>query len=102
MIEVASKPLRTRRQLVELFQEHGYPIGFGTLSKLCAPTIGDGPPVAAWLGNRALHDPDVALDWARTRLRSTPRNLPAHHPGNLTSSRSTESAERQRAEGASS
>ena len=82
MTETTTKPpLMTRRQLVKLFQEHGYPIGFGTLGKLCAPACGNGPPVAAWLGNRALHDPDVALKWARSRLRSEPRNLPSHHQG---------------------
>jgi hypothetical protein len=78
MTETVSKPLMTRRQLGAHLRSNGFPFGNSTLAKLCAPAIGDGPPVAAWLGNRALHDPDVALDWARSRLRSEPRNLATH------------------------
>jgi hypothetical protein len=54
----------TRKQLVPLFQEYGYPIGKSTLDKLCMPTINEGPPVAAWWGRRPLYDPDEALAWA--------------------------------------
>lgn len=67
-----TKPLMTRRQIGAHLRANGFPIGDGTLMKMCAPACGDGPPVAAWLGNRALHDPDAALTWARGRLRTTP------------------------------
>src|ERR1700723_97816 len=40
----------TRRQLVSLFHEFGYPIGKSTLDKLCMPPVNEGPPVAAWWG----------------------------------------------------
>ena len=76
-----TKPLMTRRQIAAYVPANGFPIGDGTLMKLCAPAQGEGPPVAAWLGNRALHDPDVAIEWARSRLRPEPRNLPSHHQG---------------------
>jgi hypothetical protein len=82
MTETTTKPpLMTRRQIAAYLRANGFPIGDGTLMKLCAPALGEGPPVAAWLGNRALHDPDVAIEWARSRLRSEPRNLPSHHQG---------------------
>jgi hypothetical protein len=74
----SKKPLMTRRQIGAHLRANGFPICDGTLMKLCAPALGEGPPVAAWLGNRALHDPDVALEWARSRLRSEPRNLSSH------------------------
>jgi hypothetical protein len=69
----ATKPLMTRRQIGAYLRSHGFPIGDGTLMKLCAPARGEGPPVTAWLGNRALHDPDAALAWARGRLRFEPQ-----------------------------
>ena len=59
----------TRRQLVSLFNEHGYPIGKSTLDKLCMPAVNEGPPVAAWWGRRPLYDPNEALDWAEKRTR---------------------------------
>jgi autotransporter passenger strand-loop-strand repeat protein len=58
-----TKPLMTRRQIAAYLRANGFPIGDGTLMKLCAPAQGEGPPVAAWLGNRALHDPDVVIEW---------------------------------------
>jgi hypothetical protein len=68
------KSLMTRRQIGALLRANGFPICDGTLMKLCAPACGDGPPVAAWMGNRALHDPDVAIEWARGRLRFVTRD----------------------------
>jgi hypothetical protein len=57
MTETTTKPpLMTRRQIAAYLRANGFPIGDGTLMKLCAPALGEGPPVAAWLGNRALHD----------------------------------------------
>jgi hypothetical protein len=41
-----TKPLMTRRQIAAL-RANGFPIGDGTLMKLCAPALGEGPPVAA-------------------------------------------------------
>jgi hypothetical protein len=38
----------TRVQLLELLQKSGYPISKSTLDKLCAPAVGQGPPVAAY------------------------------------------------------
>jgi hypothetical protein len=64
-----TKPRLTRKQLGEHLRKLGYPIGNSTLVKLCAPSIGQGPPVAAWWGNRPLYDPDEAAAWAESRLR---------------------------------
>jgi hypothetical protein len=64
-----TKPRRTRKQLGERLRELGFPIGDSTLAKICAPAIGQGPPVAAWWGNRPLYDEDEAVAWAEARLR---------------------------------
>ena len=64
-----TKPRLTRMQLGEHLRNLGYPIGNSTLVKLCAPSIGQGPPVAAWWGNRPLYDPDEGVAWAEGRLR---------------------------------
>jgi hypothetical protein len=64
----STKPLMTRRQIGVYLRANGFPIGDGTLMKLCAPACGEGPPVAAWLGNRALHDPDASGRSAATAV----------------------------------
>ena len=64
-----TKPRLTRMQLGEHLRNLGYPIGNSTLVKLCAPSIGQGPPVAAWWGNRPLYNPDEGVAWAEGRLR---------------------------------
>jgi hypothetical protein len=66
----------TRRQLIVFLTDNGFPIGKGTIDRLCSPAIGAGPPVAHWFGNRALYDPAAALEWARSRLRSQQRIAP--------------------------
>jgi hypothetical protein len=52
---------------------NGYPIGDGTLDKLCAPSVNQGPAVDCWLGRRPLYDPAAGLAWAEARLRGEPR-----------------------------
>jgi hypothetical protein len=66
---MTQKPRLTRKQLGEFLRNRGFPIGNSTLTKLCAPSIGQGPPVAAWWGNRPLYDPDAGISWAEARLR---------------------------------
>jgi hypothetical protein len=63
-----TKPHLTRKQLGERLRQHGYPIGNSTLAKICAPAIGEGPPVAAWWGKRPLYDEDDGIAWAEARL----------------------------------
>jgi hypothetical protein len=62
----------TRTEMHKLLVDSGYPVGFGTLEKLCSPAVGQGPPVAAfWPGRRSdrpLYDPTQALVWAQSRL----------------------------------
>jgi hypothetical protein len=74
---MTDKPLMTRRQIGAHLRANGFPICDSTLMKLCAPACGEGPPVSAWLGNRALHDPDAALAWARGRLRIASQDSPS-------------------------
>jgi hypothetical protein len=61
----------TRKQMTGHLRHHGYPIGDSTMDKLCAPTVNEGPPVAAWWGRRPLYDPDEALAWAEKRTRQS-------------------------------
>jgi hypothetical protein len=61
--------LKVRKKLLEFLNEQGFPIGESTFEKLCSPAIGQGPPVAGWWGRRPLYDPEVALAWARRRVR---------------------------------
>jgi hypothetical protein len=62
-------PRLTRRQLATFPTRRGFPISMSTLSKLCAPSVGEGPPAAGIWGQRPLYDPDVALEWAEKRMR---------------------------------
>jgi hypothetical protein len=64
-----SNPRLTRRQLAEELRKRGYPIGNSTLVKLCQPSIGEGPPVAAYWGKRPLYDLAQGVAWAEGRLR---------------------------------
>jgi hypothetical protein len=66
---MTEQPLLTRRQLVIYLNEQGFPIGSGTLNRLCSPAYSDGPPVAGWWGNRPMYEPAAAIEWARARLR---------------------------------
>lgn len=64
-----SERLLTRKQLAEFLTDHGYPIGRGTIQKMCSPGINTGPPTAAMWGRFPMHRPSEALEWARNRLR---------------------------------
>jgi hypothetical protein len=64
-----AKPRLTRKQLGEHLRKLGCPIGNSTLVKLCAPSIGQGPPACAWWGNRPLYDLEDGIAWAEARLR---------------------------------
>ena len=72
---MTAKIRKTRPQLPNFLREHGHPYSKSTLDKLCAPSIDQGPPVDAWIGNRPLYDPEAVLAWAEARLspaRRTP------------------------------
>jgi len=63
----------TRRQLVYFLNDHGYPLSFSTLSKLCMPSRNEGPPSVGRWANRDLYEPSKALAWAKARFRITAR-----------------------------
>jgi hypothetical protein len=71
--ELGAKAYLTRRQLVRFLRHHGYPITLSTITKLCAPSRGEGPPMAGLWAKRALYDRETALQWARSRMRSAAR-----------------------------
>jgi hypothetical protein len=60
----------TRAELVEKLNEHGYPISKAKMDKMCAPSIGQGPPVNSWWGPRPLYDLDEAIAWAEALLKA--------------------------------
>jgi hypothetical protein len=68
-ITAAGLPLMTRRQLVPFLNANGIPITWTTLNKLCAPKVGQGPPVAGFWGRTPLYKPGPSLEWASSRLR---------------------------------
>jgi hypothetical protein len=75
MSDLPTRPV-TRDELYTLLREHGIPIGRSTLDKMCMPSRGEGPPVAAWWPGRGknqyrpLYDPTAALNWARGLLKA--------------------------------
>jgi hypothetical protein len=71
----AGLPLMTRQQLVPFLNANGIPISESTLSKLCAPSVNRGPPVASWWGKRPLYAPGPGLEWAKSLLREAPTDI---------------------------
>ena len=71
--EQTGRKLHTRRELAALLTDNGYPISKSTLDKLCMPSRNEGPPIEGFWGNRALHDPDRGLTWAKKRFRAARR-----------------------------
>jgi len=69
----ATTPTRfTRREAVKFLKEqHGIPLTYSTLKKLCA--LGEGPePDECW-GRYELFTGDTLLSWVRKRLRPATR-----------------------------
>jgi hypothetical protein len=71
-----------RRQAHQMLVERGFPLGWSTFNKLCAPAVGKGPVVAAWWPGgrgrnelRPLYEPQAVIDWAKTLLKSPSPNL---------------------------
>jgi hypothetical protein len=69
---MSSQKRGTRQQLLDRLHDHGIPLGKSTLDKLCAPSIHQGPPVAAWWGRRPLYNFDEGIEWAEQRLKGHP------------------------------
>jgi hypothetical protein len=70
----------TRKQMVEHLNRHGFPLSQNTIDKLCAPAVGRGPKVEAWLGKKPLYSPDRALEWAKGLLTEKPTNTGSSNP----------------------
>jgi hypothetical protein len=60
----------TRTELCAELRERGYPISKAKMDKMCAPAIGQGPPVDGWWGPRPLYDLDKAVAWAEALLKA--------------------------------
>jgi hypothetical protein len=65
----------TRKQMVEHLNRHGFPFSESTIDKLCAPSVGRGPKVEAWLGKKPLYSPGGSIEWAKTLLTQQPTKL---------------------------
>jgi hypothetical protein len=66
----------TRDQMHQLLVSRGYPLGRSTMDKICAPSVNQGPPVAAFFPagrgrnrNRPLYEATSALAWAESLLK---------------------------------
>jgi hypothetical protein len=80
MDAIEPKRRLTRRQMGQLLRDHGFPIGDGTLDRICSPAQGKGPPVAGWWNGRPLYDRDEVLAWAEARITDQPRSFTRHEP----------------------
>jgi hypothetical protein len=65
----------TLREAPHYLREHGYPVSFSALRKMCLPSRGEGPPVAGRWGQRLLFAPNALLEWAERRVKAA-----LHHP----------------------
>jgi hypothetical protein len=74
-IEPSTKRRLTRKQVGQLLRDHGYPIGDGTLDRICSPAQGKGPAVDCWWNGRPLYDPDTVLAWAEARITNQPQSF---------------------------
>jgi hypothetical protein len=76
-----SKKYYTRKELGQALRERGIPISDSKINKLSAPSVSRGPPVAAWLGPKALYELGPGIEWGEGLLRSEPSALqPAQSP----------------------
>jgi hypothetical protein len=75
MNDQTKRPRITRGQLSEFLTSNGFPIGKGTIERICSPAQSKGPPVDAWWNGRALYDPDAVLLWAEERITDRPRSF---------------------------
>jgi len=62
----------TRRQVAEFLTANGYPLTKSVLDKLSMASVGRGPPVAYFWGNRPIYDFDEAIRWAESRRGAAP------------------------------
>jgi hypothetical protein len=67
----------TRDELRQRLNAIGVPITAGTMSQICAPARGEGPPIAGYWGRVAMYRLDEGLAWGRARIRPGPHKL---HP----------------------
>jgi hypothetical protein len=66
-----------RREFIPLASEMGLKApSQSIIEKVCAPAVGGGPEVAAYLGNRPLYRPNVVIAWLKSLLRLAPTALP--------------------------
>src|SRR5262249_28725302 len=77
----------TREQVAVYLSMSGFPITLSTLEKLCAPAIGDGPPVEMWWGRRrstapssVSHGRALVCRQRQRRRRTTGRARPRRRP----------------------
>jgi len=66
----------TRKQMVAHLNAHGFPFSQSSVNKLCAPAVGRGPKIEAWLGRKPLYSPDGSIAWAKGLLTEKPTKLP--------------------------
>jgi hypothetical protein len=65
------------RALAKFLTEKGFTISHSSLAKYCSPAIDVGPSREGTWGRLPVFKPSRALAWARNRVRTTVRALPA-------------------------
>jgi hypothetical protein len=64
--------LYRRKQLFALLQDQGLPpFSMSVMNKLCAPSVGLGPPVACYAGKYELYTGDEGVAWGESLLSPT-------------------------------
>jgi hypothetical protein len=71
--ELEPRELLTRREVAAYLTAKGYPLTLQHLTNLSMPSKFEGPPVACWWGQHAMHRPAEALAWAKARAEMTTR-----------------------------
>ena len=70
MVHDEEPALMNREELRQFLAGRGFRMSKSRFSKLCSPSIGEGPKAEGYFGKRPLYDPRTALAWALARLAS--------------------------------
>jgi hypothetical protein len=67
---MSSTKYLTREELrLKIKERTGIGIGKSTMDKRCMPSLNQGPPVAAYWGNKPLYEEEPGIEWALSCLR---------------------------------
>jgi hypothetical protein len=70
LIDGEEKEFLFQQDIAPFLRALGYAYGSTKINELCSSAVNEGPPVALWLGPRALRTPDEVIAWAERRLQA--------------------------------